>query len=245
MSSTRDPFEYVGWCVGPSVNIDPVVDFPLCTDIGYVNPTLDIFRIDMTIPDLAPPPMCPCIWSFDSDSPGQSSVNVTGISKDSASGRIVVRPRNADEQDCCNPSFDIDFKIDMPCIPFGLSFSGTATGGVFSLGGSIDLENCNLVLRYKASFPNVSVTCIGFSVTNVIEPLNVGELNLALVADIPNCLLKMSAKISLPEAEETVIVSIRLDETNGFQVYKKTVRIYEVVSDDGWSTIIGVGSCTT
>ena len=78
---------------------------------------------------------------------------------------------------------------------------------------------------------------------NDTADINIGDFNAGLSADKENCKIIFSANISLPEDTETVIVSARLDTTNGFQVYKKVIRIYEVVSDLGWSTVIGAGSC--
>jgi hypothetical protein len=323
MAEPRDPFEYVSWCEGPSVDISPLVDFPLCTEIQYEQPTFALHHVDMTIPDLAPPPLCPCIWTFDTNSPGRININVTGIDPSAATGAITVWPDKGEEQDCCDPTFNINFSIDLPCIAFDVSITGTATGAAFALGASVDHENCalklsymlsmdftciafsatvthtaewsgigafdfalrevpescKLVLSYDISIPciafsgavtgvnsgigvfdfalrpvpesckvifsyDISVPCIGFSVENALG-INIGDFGGGLVVSAENCKLKLSTDISLPVTTETVIVSVRLDETNGFQIYKKEVKIYQVVNDLGWSTVIGVGSCTS
>jgi hypothetical protein len=200
MAEARDPFEYVSWCDGPSVDISPLVDLPLCTDILYEDPTFDLHHVDMTLPDISPPQMCPCIWTFDTKAPGGTDIKFTGIDPASATAEIKVIPYKGEGQDCCDPTFNISFDLKLPCL--------------------------------------------AFSVTTDVT-INIGRISFAATADVSNCRLRMSADISLPATSETVIVSIRVDAVNGFQVYKKTVKLYEVISDIGWETIISVGSCTT
>jgi hypothetical protein len=239
MPESRDPFEYVSWCDGPSVDISPLVDFPICDTVNYNNPTLDIHRVAMTIPDLAPPPMCPCIWSFDTESPGHAVVSLTAISRAAAGGRIVVVPQLGDSQNCCEPSFQIEFDLNLPCVPFDFTATGTATGiGTFDI--AMVISGCVVKFSYVMSIP-----CIAFSVENNISTPNIGSLAMGLVVNTADCKLKLSAKLSMPTETQTVIVSVRLDEINGFQVYRKELKVYEIVNDIGWQTIISVGSCTT
>jgi hypothetical protein len=222
------------------VDISPLIDFPICDTVNYNVPTLDLHRVQMTIPDLAPPPMCPCIWSSDTEAPGYASIAVTAISRQEASGRIAVVPRYGDELNCCDPTYDVEFDLQLPCIPFDFTVTGTSTGvGTFDLALIPVVSECVVRFSYAISIP-----CIAFSV-EADSTINIGSVDLALVANTADCELKVSAKISLPTANQTVIVSVRLDETNGFQVYKKELKVYQVVNDIGWVTIIGVGSCTS
>lgn len=286
MGDYRDPFEYVSWCDGPSVDISPLVDFPLCTNISYQQPTFALHRVPMTIPDLAPPPLCPCIWSFDTQSPGHANVMFTDIARTGAVASALVYPEKGEDQNCCDPSFQMELDLELPCIPF--DYTNTATvggGGIFDF--AIVQSGCELKFSFHVSFPtgagsftcipfdptvthtaewsgigdldialrtepgtcvliisyDFSIPCVAFGVTSDLN-INIGSINGGLAATTADCNLKLSADISLPEADQTVIVSVRLDTTNGFQVYKKVLKGYEVVDDLGWSDVISVGSCT-
>lgn len=318
MPETRDPFEYVSWCAGPSVDVSPLTDFPLCTQVSYTEPTMALFQVDMTIPDIAPPPLCPCIWTHDTKPPGTTDIAFKPEVEPTAS--IQVWPSGGENQNCCEPTYNIDFKLELPCIAFSVTTDGESEGiGEFNFGGGVEPGECLLVFSYHLSIPCIafsgnavgsnagigqftadlvvlsescelklsyylsipciafsgnvvgtntgigqfnvdlvpisadcelklsyylSIPCIGFEIGSLHNSINIGNFDANIAIDSGECELKLSADISLPETTETVIVSIDLDSTNGFRVYKKELRVYEEVNDIGWVSIIAVGSCT-
>jgi len=194
--AVREPFEYAAWCAGPSVDISPPADFPICTVISYVRPTLALHHIDMTLPDLAPPPLCPCIWTYNTEMEDSNfSIEMAAISIGEISGFFEVRPKVGLAQDCCAPEFNVSIDMKLPCMAFEPSLHLSINTGLFS--GSFCKDECDLQLNLKLSIPEVD--CINFSALATGTFTGVGgKFDVTLAENVSNCQLRLSYKLSIP-----------------------------------------------
>lgn len=196
--ATREAFEYAAWCAGPSVDINPPADFPICTVMSYAQPTLALHHVGMTLPDLAPAPLCPCIWTFNTEQENSTfALALTNISVAAITAMLEICPVNGLNQDCCAPEFNVNVDIKLPCMPFEPSLGLSINTGAFT--GSFYKDVCKLKLDLKLSLPPATCTCIKFSV--VATGTAVGPsvfFDIALTKNVPNCLVKLSYKLSIP-----------------------------------------------
>ena len=177
----RLPFEYADWCSGPVVDLDLLpTGFPICTIPTFTSPT---FRTKdnpaLTIPDVLPPPFCPCVPTM---SPGLDVVfNIrnayatyplnSGGDPTSVGVTVLVPPRFHLEvdpvtADCCDPEFEVDYNIDLPCIPFTLSARNNVRTG---LSGGLSVTKDALACEYILDLDLTGTElCLGPAETDVI-----------------------------------------------------------------------------
>ena len=202
--ATRGPFQYGSGCSGPVVSTGNISFLPICTFPVYPMPTVNMFHIDMSIPDLAPPPLCPCIGSF-----GTRVLNVSFLPIDTVTGAVKVNP--AGGGNCCEPSFNMSLNLQMPCMPFTTSHYAHINVGKVSVNFAKCSGQCKLDLDINISLPPIfSGACMPWDVQNNAGTINVGNFNFSFEAAKASCLLKAKGKISLPFTIKNFIDSVSI-----------------------------------
>ena len=135
----RKPFEYVGDCDGPSVNTDIVPSgFTSCEDVVYTHPTLALQDYQMTVPDVAPPPLCN----------GLGSVTASGT-MEGISGSLAISSSGS----ACSPDLTVSYSFKVPCIGFTTSVNASISTGSIIVGLTPNNETCQLDLDVAISLP--------------------------------------------------------------------------------------------
>jgi hypothetical protein len=143
----RDPFEYLGDCTGPDVDLDIVPSgFPICSFPSFRDPTFCPNLLDPTKPEIAPPPMCPCIPTMYLTP--DSTIAVTGTLEPFMT--FLVRPGT---DDCCEPTFEATMEIFIPCVGFDLEVIASINTGIVSADVSIGTADCEVGINIGISLP--------------------------------------------------------------------------------------------
>lgn len=185
----RQPFEYPDWCDGPTVDLDIIpTGFPLCSSPTFNDPTIFINNPFISVPEIAPPPMCVCIPTI----PGTGGAGVAGCECDSTFcvsgtyiGGIYYQPGShcidngggfagtfgieiiPVTEDCCDPEYEMQFDVDVPCIPFNIATELNFIGQTEATGSLIAWKHCGdceYLLQLNLDIPAANVE-IGISET--------------------------------------------------------------------------------
>lgn len=152
----RKAFSYGPDCSGPAVSIGDIPFLPICSMPTYISPTLALHHVDMTLPDLAPPPLCPCIWTFKAEA---FSIRFTQIQRISAVGSLYVVPAPPTiDRNCCEPSFEISAWLRLPCMPFSVIASPSINIGTFSF--HVSQVSCKVKLHPDISLPATWISMV-------------------------------------------------------------------------------------
>ena len=190
----RLPFHYGPGCSGPVVSIGDIPFLPICSFPAYVQPTLALHHVNMTLPDLAPPPLCPCIFTVKAR---PFSINYPGyIGNPGASGSLVFKPSMP--MNCCEPTFKMSGRLNLPCMPFAVSaFCRINIGSMHCT--LVKLSHCHLKFSTYISLPS-TFSCIPFSIGAKFSVTPPSALKGFFFGKDPShsCKLKFSVKLSLP-----------------------------------------------
>ena len=201
----RLPFHYGSGCSGPAVSIGDIPFLPICSFPAYVQPTLALLHVDMTLPDLAPPPLCPCIFTVKAK---PFSIHYPGyIGNPGASGSLIFKPSMP--MNCCEPTFKMSGKLNLPCMPFAVSaFCRINVGSMHCT--LVKLSHCHLKFSTYISLPN-TFSCIPFSFKRTFSVTPAGALKGFTFGKNPAkpCQLLWSAKISLPNTFSCIPFSFK------------------------------------
>lgn len=152
----RLPFQYGSGCSGPLVSIGDIPFLPICSFPLYTQPTLALHHVAMTLPDLAPPPLCPCIFTIRAI---PFSVTYSGFIGDAGGKASLVFKPAALPQNCCEPTFKMSGKLKLPCMPF--STLGDAAINIGKIVFSFKkLSHCKLKTSMYISLPTTWVTAV-------------------------------------------------------------------------------------
>ena len=222
--AARKAFSYGLGCSGPVVSIDDIPFLPICSMPTYVQPTLALHHVDMTLPNLATPPLCPCIWTFKALPFSFSFAQIKPIS---AIGSIWVVPMPPGlDRNCCEPTFNMSAFLKLPCMPFSVTAVHSIKLGKLSVHFG-KAATCKLSLDIKISQP-----CIPF-VVSTAPAINIGTFSFIVSRFDDLCKLRLRPDVSLPATWISVVNSVSFDGTN-FKYHSKRLRVYAV--QDGTST---------
>jgi hypothetical protein len=148
-------------CDQLSFDIDIVpTDFTMCSVPGVTSATqLPVtFHIDM--PDLVVPPFCPCMPTH---SFSKSDYDIVRDTK-KAGFYYTIAPATGD---CCEPEFDMNFNLVIPCMPLEASSTGTikltlATDVSATMHLTKSDSTCALAFEYDINIP-----CLPLELTRV------------------------------------------------------------------------------
>jgi hypothetical protein len=135
--SAYSPFGYAAamcdWYGAPALDVKPS-DFPYCSSDTFESPTRCGCTDQIEWPEIPDGPLCPCIPNMSATSSASALctngcscstwVGIDGSSSSSCGGPqahpqpslAIVITNTA--SDCCNPKFEINYDLEIPCMPF-------------------------------------------------------------------------------------------------------------------------------
>jgi hypothetical protein len=208
------------------VSIGDIPFLPICSMPTYTAPTLALHHVDMTLPNLATPPFCPCIWTIQAF-PSHFNITFTQITPVSASGSLYVLPAPPTiDRDCCEPSFDILAFLKLPCMPFSVTAVHSINLGKLSVHFG-KAATCKLSLDIRISQP-----CLPFVVSGVPN-INIGTFSFIISQIAADCKVRLRPKVSLPTTWVSVVDTVSFDGSH-FKYHSKRLQVYAV--QNGTST---------
>lgn len=214
----RQPFVMEGSCPALNVNVEVLpLALPYCTIPSFTAATHIQYSAPSVYlpPDIAPPFDCLC---FDvSMRPLLRMVNEAMSAR--MSGRWTQR-----SDDCCDPSYGLDLQLDVPCMPFDITSTGTLRmvqtaslsgfridttfariyeAPVYGLHGSmLDPGRCDLSFGVSMDIPCMPLVVSGTGTAilraGISQPdMRVRISRLALTPD-QDCAIDMAVSLDIP-----------------------------------------------
>ena len=193
---SRDPFNMIGSCpVIPGITLDVLPGYfsrsLFCSTPPFTTPTCIIPPRGFNPPDIAPPVDCLCL---------DIDINtVVTITSDLSLPRFTGHYTNL-TSDCCDPHPRLDLDLQLPCMPFDVTGSGTVTltsDKTPRISFNPSKADCILDLGMHLQLP-----CMPFTVTSedtvvsvVQVPVPYATMSVRLTAE--DCALKVKSSIQL------------------------------------------------
>ena len=180
----RQPFEYVEGCTGPVVDLDIVPPgFPICDTPHFEYPNYIPRPIQFPLPSVFPPPFCPCVPPI-----LPSTTSTFEMTREVEEPQMDLEVVNTTD-DCCEPEFQINYNIELPCIPFDIrtvlalnGASGTFLAQkeedcTYTLSLALDIAQGGICIGPKSAEIRVRPTysCEGIKINNWSTALSIGN----------------------------------------------------------------------